>query len=55
MFKQFEKTEPKKTTIKPLKVGDRVMFVGDDINNTPGIYDTTGTVEKSNAFVNGGT
>ena len=51
MFKQhhFQKSEPKKTAVKirdRLKVGDRVMFVGDDINNTPGIYDTAGTVEN---------
>ena len=36
-----------------LKVGDRVMFVGDDINNTPGIYDTAGTVENIDYYTTG--
>jgi len=60
MFKQhhFQKSEPKKTTVKirdrlkvPLKVGDRVMFVGDDINNTHGIY--VGTVENIDYYPTG--
>ena len=41
---KLSKAEHKEESTHKFKVGDRVMFVGDDIKNTPGIYETVGTV-----------
>ena len=39
-------TLKEENTAHQFKVGDRVMFIGDNVNNTPNIYDIAGTVEN---------